>query len=109
MRNIEDFSIEEIENEITNLENQGYEYLQQWQMDFHVPDRIKLPNGEIIDDKELSKKLKSSPGDLILSRAQNLLNLYFAEGYEEERFSHYSFLNDEDKINAKKKYNPKSS
>ena len=96
--------IKSIDHKIELLESEGFEYLQEWQEGFHVPDRVNLPDGRIYDEKELINERNRFPRDQTLLRAQMMTNLFFFEGYEEQRFAHYSFLNDHDESQARAKY-----
>ena len=101
-----------LEKEISDIEKEGFEYLQAWQMGFHAPDRIKLPSGNILDENELStffKKIKPEFGNkthLEIMQATHYYSLIFSEKYSEKRFSYNSFADEEDEENCKRKYNP---
>ncbi len=46
-------SFEEIDAEVDRFADKGYMFLQMWTIGFKSPDRIKLPSGKILDNKEL--------------------------------------------------------
>ena len=42
----------ELFKKINSFENKGFMFLQEWQMDFYVPNRYQLPSGKILNEKE---------------------------------------------------------
>lgn len=96
--------LSKIREEVQIIEEQGFEYLQDCQGQLYIPDRVKLPDGRTLDESELEKELEENPQHILLQKASRLVDLYFAEGFESERFSQISFLSREDEIRAKQKY-----
>ncbi|MCH8945739.1 MAG: hypothetical protein IIA85_02355 [Nanoarchaeota archaeon] len=93
-----------IKEEVRVLEEEGFEYLQDWQGQPYIPDRVKLPDGSTLDESELEKELEENPQYILLQKASRLVDLYFAEGFESERFEQISFLSREDEIRTEQKY-----
>ncbi len=104
-----DDSISRIREEINSLESEGFVYLQDWQGNPYIPDRVALPNGRILDESEFIFLLEKNPRDSVLRKAQRLMDLYFTEGLEDDRFFSPSFLNEEDEENAREKYSKSHS
>ncbi len=96
--------ISRIREEINSIESEGFVYLQDWQGNPYIPDRVALPDGRILDESELISLLENSPRDPILRKARRLIDLYFTEGLEDDRFFSPSFLNSEDEKLAREKY-----
>jgi len=96
--------ISRIEKEIQSIEQEGFVYLQDWQGDPYIPDRVVLPDGRILDESELISLLEKSPRDPVLRKAERLMDLYFADGLENDRFLSPSFLDKEDERQAIQHY-----
>ncbi len=101
--------IQRIRNRIEGIEQEGFVYLQDWQGVPYIPDRIKLPDGRILDESELISLLEKEPENPLLKTAEELMGLYFSEGLENDRFSSPSFLDEEDEKRAGQKYSKSHS
>lgn len=108
MKSIDNLTEEEVNQKVKRLEGKGYYFFVDSHSDketpFYTPDRVKLPDGRILDEKELNKELKSNPDYEILTTASYLFDLCFSEQYGDERFEHFSFDGDEDVENCRNKY-----
>ncbi|MGD9275759.1 MAG: hypothetical protein PVJ67_01150 [Candidatus Pacearchaeota archaeon] len=108
MKNIEDLTEQEILGEIMSLEEQGFQFFVDSHSDketpFYVPDRVKLPDGKILEEKELRSELKKDPYNKNFQNGLYLFDLCFSEQYGDDRFTHYSFDGDEDVENCRWKY-----
>jgi len=105
---VESLTENQVEKEVERLKEAGYHFFVDCHPDnetpFYTPDRVKLPDGRIIDEKELNKELKINPTNKILKEASYLFDLCFSEQYGDERFQHLSFDGDEDMESCRKKY-----
>jgi hypothetical protein len=105
-KNCENFEsqIFRIKKEIHSIEQEGFVYLQDWQGDPYIPDRVALPDGRVLDESELISLLEKDPRDPVLRKAERLMDLYFADGLENDRFFSPSFLDKEDERRAIQHY-----
>ncbi|MBT3397500.1 hypothetical protein HOA55_00665 [archaeon] len=95
---------QKILDRIYEIEAEGYVFLVDTHEPVYIPDRVALPCGRILDDSELQIALKDEGSKPFLRKAQELSDLYFAEGLEDERHESSTFLNDEDEEAAIMKY-----
>ena len=105
---IEELSEDEIFDGIKRLEKEGFYFFVDCHPDkeipFYTPDRVKLPDGRILDEDELNKEIKKYPNNQLLRKASLLLDLCLTEQYFDERGGHFSFNGDEDMENCREKY-----
>ena len=112
MGDISSLTKEEVEKEIKILEKKGFRFLQNWSLEFRVPDRYKLPSGRILEEDELLNffdKTKPEFGNkkhLEIQEAIHYYHLINSEVYDEERRDYFSFLDVIDESEARRKYNP---
>ena len=106
-----EFKCSELVKKINSFEERGFMFLQKWTIDKpYVPDRYKLPCGDILTEKELLdffKIRKSELGNkrhIEIREAQYYYYLINSELFDEERIQYSSFLNNEDEENCRKKY-----
>lgn len=103
---------EEVERKILDLEKRGYVFFVDSHSDnetpFYTPDRVKLPDGRILDEAEIDSGLRQNPYDPFLSTALSLMDLCFSEEYGDRRFDHFSFDGEEDIEECRRKYGAKS-
>jgi len=91
--------------DIVDYEKKDYFYLQEWTMDKpYVPERIKLPSGEIYDISEIRKKAEHFTE--IQLEMLNALDYYdlIQELELKDRGFYPSFIDENDKINMSGKY-----
>jgi hypothetical protein len=104
----------ELLKEIYSLEKFGFMFLQEWQMDFYMPDRYSLPSGKILEEKELLNffnKVRPEFGNLEHIEIRDALYYYkliSSRLYEGQSEGYESFLSKEDLKNCKEKYSAKS-
>ena len=112
MKKLEELTKQEVQKEIGSMETMGFQYLQQWQMEFGTPDRFKLPSGFILDETELTtffQKTKPQIGNkkhLEIINALRYYELITSEQYTKQRFGYPSFIDKKDEEKCRKKYNP---
>ncbi len=108
---LEEWEIKEeiIRKKIFAFEDRGFMFLQEWQMGFYVPNRIKTPSGRIFEESELLNFFKKNrpefgnPEHLEIRDALEYLELIDSELFP-DRFGYCSFLDEEDEKKARKKY-----
>ena len=89
---------------IEEIESMGFVFLVDTHEPVYIPDRVVLPCGRILDDSELQVALTAEVPKSYIRLAQELSDLYFLEGLEDDRHNSPTFFNDEDERSAMKKY-----